>query len=452
MVQPKPDYSTLEVDVRDHTLPEAIIKPAYGDALPEAINTTGKEVTAPAAVPQKSATICGLRRKTFWILLGVILLIVIGVAVGVGAGVGVSKSNDSGSSSSAATAYQQGIALNSRLASNNYTDSDGVEHSQVYYQDNSLAIWVADYNNATGDWALSEVMAKNNQSDMTPRDGTPIACGNWWHDDDDGSSDFRVLWADQNNSIRAVYVLDEAYSTSGWSVLQQFDNFLSIDTNSSLVEYLAGCNQTIGCNSADFIGFESSGSSGVKLQWFTNGGSNGQLTASGGGVSPDAGTAMAVAPIPKIAKRNDSYPRVAMYLVEDDNLVELYGGTSLNWENNDLTVDGSKIPVDSGAQLAATSQYRLDDFNVQILMTKIAGGVKMAYMNGASWSWTNSVDGMEDVMPLSPIAANQLGRVYAWENGTDTDNEPQLVEWLRITGATPKFQRIGVVNTTGSAS
>lgn len=104
-----------------------------------------------------------------------------------------------------------------------------------------------------------------------------------------------------------------------------------------LQEYLAGCNQTIGCNSADFIGFESSGSSGVKLQWFTNGGSNGQLTASGGGVSPDAGTAMAVAPIPKIAKRNDSYPRVAMYLVEDDNLVELYGGTSLNWENNDLT-------------------------------------------------------------------------------------------------------------------
>lgn len=106
--------------------------------------------------------------------------------------------------------------------------------------------------------------------------------------------------------------------------------------------------------------------------------------------------------------------------------------------------------MDSGAKLAATSQYRLDDFNVQILMTKAGGGVKMAYMYGSAWATDNSIDGMDDVLPLSPIAANQLGRVYAFENGTD--GNPQLVEWQRVTGQKPTFERLGVINTTASTA
>lgn len=93
------------------------------------------------------------------------------------------------------------------------------------------------------------------------------------------------------------------------------------------------------------------------------------------------------------------------------------------------------------------SQYRLDDYNLQILITKTDGGVKMAYMNGDAWSSLNSVSGMEDVVPLSPIAANQLGRVYALES---SDNGTQLVEWSRVTGTIPKFERVGVVDTTGA--
>lgn len=105
--------------------------------------------------------------------------------------------------------------------------------------------------------------------------------------------------------------------------------------------------------------------------------------------------------------------------------------------------------MDTGAQLAAMSQYREDDFNVQVFMTQADGGVKMAYMNGDRWQWTNSVDGMEDVLPLSPIAANQLGRVYAFENGT---SGRQIVEWQRINGDMPTFERVGVVNTTADTS
>lgn len=448
MAPGKPDYSTLEVDDRpEHVFPEVVPKPNAND-LPEAVNTTGKEAVFPATHTPRSATICGLRKRTFWIAL-VAFIIVVGIAVGVGVGVGATRndgSDDSNSTSSAATS-RRGVASNSKLAANNYTDADGVEHSQLYYQDASLAIMSADYSNATSAWTLKEVAAENNTTDMTPRNGTPIAAGNWYTGE--RSSDWRVLWADASNQIRAVYTLNESRST-GWDVLGQVDNLFAIDANSSLVHYLAMCNQTTSCNSADFVGYEAPSSEGVQLQWrFSSKDSSGKLAVSNGNISPDSGTAMAVAPIPEIAKRNMSYPQVALYFIEDDTLVELWGGSNIEWTNNDLAPDGSKIPVDTGAQLAAMSQYREDDFNVQVFMTQADGGVKMAYMNGDRWQWTNSVDGMEDVLPLSPIAANQLGRVYAFENGT---SGRQIVEWQRITGDMPTFERVGVVNTTADMS
>ncbi|EKG18140.1 hypothetical protein MPH_04672, partial [Macrophomina phaseolina MS6] len=285
-------------------------------------------------------------------------------------------------------------------------------------------------------------------------------------------SDFRVLWADKNNSIRAVYVLNESIST-GWNILPQIDNLFSIDEGSSLVEYLGMCNQTTTCNAADFFGYEAPSSDGIQLEWRYGRGDSGRLSVtSGNSISPDEGTAMAAAPIPKIESRNMSYPIVALYFVQGEALVELRGGADLDWTNTNLKrefrpfyyhqhtpypvisltalslpADGSSVPVDAGAQLAAMTQYRDDDYNIQVLMTKSGGGVKMAYMNGDRWAWTNSVEGMESVMALSPIAANQLGRVYAFENSTAG---PQIVEWQRITGDMPTFQRVGSVNTTRS--
>ncbi|KAH7065074.1 hypothetical protein B0J12DRAFT_24556 [Macrophomina phaseolina] len=444
----KPDYSTLEVDERDHTLPEVVVKPNVHD-YPEALDTTAKEVVPPTTTgvaAHRSGTICGIRKRNFWILLVLILLIVIGVAVGVGVGVGTSnQSKGDSSAASSTTTSRTGVAANSRLAANNYTDADGFEHSQLYYQDKSLVIYNADYSNATGAWTLKEVVAANNVTDMTPRNGTPIAAGNWFNDVTD--SDFRVLWADKNNSIRAVYVLNESIST-GWNILPQIDNLFSIDEGSSLVEYLGMCNQTTTCNAADFFGYEAPSSDGIQLEWRYGRGDSGRLSVtSGNSISPDEGTAMAAAPIPKIESRNMSYPIVALYFVQGEALVELRGGADLDWTNTNLKPDGSSVPVDAGAQLAAMTQYRDDDYNIQVLMTKSGGGVKMAYMNGDRWAWTNSVEGMESVMALSPIAANQLGRVYAFENSTAG---PQIVEWQRITGDMPTFQRVGSVNTTRS--
>ncbi|EOD48717.1 putative fungal fucose-specific lectin protein [Neofusicoccum parvum UCRNP2] len=87
---------------------------------------------------------------------------------------------------------------------------------------------------------------------------------------------------------------------------------------------------------------------------------------------------------------------------------------------------------------------RGDSLDKQVLITGKDSGVGMAYFNGTAWYHVDSVAGMEDVLPLSPIAATQTGHVFALEGG------PQIVEWNLVEGAIPTFERVGIVNGTGS--
>ena len=101
------------------------------------------------------------------------------------------------------------------------------------------------------------------------------------------------------------------------------------------------------------------------------------------------------------------------------------------------------LPIDKGSKIAAMSKMGEDQFfNVQVLTSKTNGGVRLSYLGNGSWSSIDAVKNMENVLPLSPIAATQAGRVYAFEEG------PQIVEWVRVDGEVPTFDRVGVVNTT----
>lgn len=108
---------------------------------------------------------------------------------------------------------------------------------------------------------------------------------------------------------------------------------------------------------------------------------------------------------------------------------------------NPRLVNGKPF-VDSGAQLAAMSQLPDGSLNIQVLITRSKGGVTLAYWNGSKsvWNVVELVKGMEEVLPLSPIAVTQSGHVYAVESG------PQIVEWRLVTGnQPPTFERVGVI-------
>ncbi|KAL1630336.1 hypothetical protein SLS56_005008 [Neofusicoccum ribis] len=452
--QQRQGYITLEVD-QNSDLPEVDLT-ANGSQLPEYLNTTGKKAvfTPIYTDTEVERRICGLRRKNSWIALAVAILVVIVVIVG--ASVGATRNGGSGNaasstsndnSSNVSEALRRGIAPNSKLAAANYTDVLGVEHSQVYYQDYSLQIWMADWDSSVGNWTFSKVLAENNNTAVNPKNGTPIATYNFWKGSGN-QSDFRCLFLDDSNYVRFLWAPLQTGADGRWQLVEDKDGVLLAGVNSSLTEYTRQCNDTIGCNSADFTLYETPDDG--PMLYYPRGNADSSSSSSATkfsveNVTAQEGTAMAVAPIPRSAKRNLVYPTVGLYLIDDEGyLAEIYGGYNSRWRDTGLTENVQQLPVDLGAQLAAMSQYRLDDFNLQIMITKTDGGVKMAYMNG-DWNKQDPVEGMDSVLPLSPIAANQLGRVYALES---SDNGTQLVEWIRITGTDPSFKRVGVIDTT----
>lgn len=105
--------------------------------------------------------------------------------------------------------------------------------------------------------------------------------------------------------------------------------------------------------------------------------------------------------------------------------------------------------IDSGAHIAAMTYTQNNLRYVQVLVTRETGGVQMAYLDGGpdrEWSWMDTIDGMENVIPLSPISATQIGRVYALEEGEDGH---QIVEFRRTsTTGTPTFEHLGPLKLT----
>ncbi|KAF4310704.1 hypothetical protein GTA08_BOTSDO13731 [Botryosphaeria dothidea] len=147
-----------------------------------------------------------------------------------------------------------------------------------------------------------------------------------------------------------------------------------------------------------------------------------------GGVAVDAASAYAFAPM--LSVDGEARPQTALYLSVGHRLQEFWFLFRVGWSARNLSVP---MEIDRGAPIAATSYVYGGKRYVQVLVTRTDGGVRMAYLDGgtnstADWTYTDEVSGMEDVVPLSPIAATQTGRTS--------------------TTGMPVWERVGVVNTT----
>lgn len=85
---------------------------------------------------------------------------------------------------------------------------------------------------------------------------------------------------------------------------------------------------------------------------------------------------------------------------------------------------------------------------IQVLITRSTGGVHIAYWASDTSRWlSGSVTEMDGVLPVSPIASTQSGRVYAFEDG------PKIVEWKMMEQTQPStqpptFERLGPIGGT----
>jgi hypothetical protein len=171
-------HSTLEVD--DSRLPEPGKEQAGN--LPE-------ENYASAA--PSTSTVCGLRKSTFWIVAIVVVILVVAAAVG-GAVGGTQASKSTPKSTPLPTSTPGSspnnsspeLVANSKLASLNYTDANGVDHYVVYFQILTTAIYQSAWNSSVQSWVVSPVTTKEKLADSTVdldvKMQTPIAANIYW--------------------------------------------------------------------------------------------------------------------------------------------------------------------------------------------------------------------------------------------------------------------------------
>ena len=186
------DYSTLEVD--NSRLTEAIpqqhgysdypeVRPEthiYPEVTPDVNNypevvpseyhgyqeVEKDDAHEPSAVPVAAAAavprICGVKKRTFWILVAAAAIIVVAVIVGAVAGTLIpdSKSDDGAESDNSTSGNVSAIALNpnTKLASANFTDGLGNSNYIVAYQLANRAIYISIFNSSHGEWVVSPVV------------------------------------------------------------------------------------------------------------------------------------------------------------------------------------------------------------------------------------------------------------------------------------------------------
>ncbi|RYP21520.1 hypothetical protein DL765_002156 [Monosporascus sp. GIB2] len=180
-------------------------------------------------------TICGVAPLTFYIILGVALIIIIGaIAGGVGGamaskGVGNQEAasaepgNEDSTDSTNSTTTEKGDRIDilpiSRLTSSNWTDPDGFIHRIVFFQDAHNALVAREWDSENKTWGTTNItrLLAPTTSPPNPVSGTPLASAAI---DDKGWDFFEIhLWfLDPTSFIKSVVQLDTRNPSNRWQV------------------------------------------------------------------------------------------------------------------------------------------------------------------------------------------------------------------------------------------
>lgn len=211
------DPSSLP-QVHNPDLPEVAPHDGHTFSMPQAVNGDGStagynqqgyyapketgdspRVKTEEVEDKKGGTVCGMRRRVFWIVLAIAIVVVIGAAVGGGVAGSMAASNSSqqdgsssgsgngGSGSGSGSGGGSGSAGDSHnstgailpatnIGSLNFTDQYGFENHMVFFQLRSKQIWQSYWNSSTKLWTSAD-----GKVDDTVKEGTPISNSLFWH-------------------------------------------------------------------------------------------------------------------------------------------------------------------------------------------------------------------------------------------------------------------------------
>lgn len=152
---------------------------SYNDVGKQAVVADVHDAQSVLSRPTEERKIFGLRRKTFFILLSVILILIIAGAVGGGVGGTMATRNREQtlspahipSSTPQVPTTNRVQYANTGLAAIQWTDHNGTLHKRLYYQDNSDKIRESAWDNSTAfntAWQINAISG-------AVKPGTPIA-------------------------------------------------------------------------------------------------------------------------------------------------------------------------------------------------------------------------------------------------------------------------------------
>ncbi|OTA98796.1 hypothetical protein M426DRAFT_28118 [Hypoxylon sp. CI-4A] len=212
--------------------PQSVGSPIDGNAYGATPLSAGGSGSQPPLTDEKAAPaaaaggrVCGLSKKMFFILVGV-AIVVIALVAGLAAGLASkhsdgSKATDSqgvgsgNSSSSNSTTNEKLILANSKITASNWTDSDGVVHRTVFFQDIYDSLIARRWDSDSNAWKtnnLTELRAATT-TPLRPQSGTPLASASMDHDP---NYETHLWFLDGGNIIRSMASFDALNKPDSW--------------------------------------------------------------------------------------------------------------------------------------------------------------------------------------------------------------------------------------------
>ncbi|KAK1593408.1 uncharacterized protein LY79DRAFT_514200 [Colletotrichum navitas] len=424
-----------------------------------------KDQTPPEVVTEKTdekkqpSTICGLRKKVFWIILAAVLVIIIGAAVGGGVGGAMSAQNSSQQSSSSSgspsdsgsgsgggsgsgngggggggggsngdsnnsTTSDMDILPSTNLGALNFTDAYGYVNHLVFYQVRSNNLMMASWNSSTKVWSSS---VANKDSNIKP--GTPISNSLFWHSNI--TRDVRIYYLNNDNQVAGQINANPVYSMT-WDKSGVSETFTARPKSQLLSNGIYSPDSYL----SNLVIYQDSGNTlrvlrrtGGKTDWLAVG-----ISTDFG--KPAEGTGLSLIPI----YTTEPTKRMSLfYTTESGSLTHLTLTNDNDWSNNTLPTT-----LETDATIAAfSSGYNNTSLVMHVLATQTnKAPVLTTYVEG-EWSNAGEISTMSgDDRPFK-IAANLAGRVYGLVQRSN--DRVEIVEWEWIGGTT--YNKIGVIDT-----
>lgn len=219
--------------------PAAFENDATGANLPEVVNYTKEEPLSNPPMPheQSAGRICGLPKRTFYlILIGALLVIIGAIAGGVAGGLARtqhhtsnhsdgSQDNQGGGSSANDTSTNPNVNVLSisKLTSTNRTDANGYMHRTVFFQDTNAAIIARRWDSQNRTWATTNITEtmRGSTTPLNPLPGASMASASCFYN---GVNETHLWFIVPDNYVSAIWLSNPDSRPEDWEHDSNFGN------------------------------------------------------------------------------------------------------------------------------------------------------------------------------------------------------------------------------------